>query len=111
MNIKGKIIQVMDEQNGESAKGPWRKKEYILETEGEYPKQVCFMAWNDKIDAFAINEGDVTDVSFNLKSREYNGRWYTDVEAWKVTKGTGMSPLPPGRPDNMVDELDDDIPF
>jgi len=107
MNLQGKIIQVMDEQSGESAKGPWRKQEYILETDGQYPKQICFMAWNDKINEFSIEKGHVVDVGIDLESREYNGRWYTDVKAWKVTKRA----LPDGKPDNIDDELDDDIPF
>ena len=77
MNIKGKIVQIVDEQSGESAKGPWRKQEYILETDGQYPKQICFMVWNDKIDEFAIKENESVDVSIDLESREYNGRWYT----------------------------------
>ena len=70
MNIKGKIVQIVDEQSGESAKGPWRKQEYILQTEGQYPKQICFMAWNDKIDEFAIKENESVDVSIDLESRE-----------------------------------------
>ena len=111
MNIKGTIIQVMEEQSGESAKGPWRKQEYVLETEGQYPKKVCFIAWGDKIDEWSMQEGHVVDVGIDLESREYNGRWYTDVKAWKVTKDLAMSPLPPSKPDNMADELDDDIPF
>ena len=86
MELSGKIIQVLPEKSGESARGPWRKQEYILETEGQYPRQVCFMAWSGKIDEFAIKEGENLVVSIDLESREYNGRWYTDVKAWKVTR-------------------------
>ena len=86
MEINGKIIELLPEQSGESAKGPWRKQEYILETEGQYPKKVCFMAWSDKIDEFAIKERESLVVSVDLESREYNGRWYTDVKAWKVSR-------------------------
>ena len=111
MNLQGKIIQVIDEQSGESAKGPWRKQEYVLETDGQYPKKVCFMAWNDKIDEFAIKAGHVVDVGIDLESREYNGRWYTDVKAWKVTNDATVSPLPDDKPDNIDDDLGDDIPF
>ena len=86
MELSGKIIQVLPEKSGESARGPWRKQEYILETEGQYSKQVCFMAWSDKIDEFAIKEGENLVVSIDLESREYNGRWYTDVKAWRVER-------------------------
>jgi len=94
MEINGKIIKLLSEQSGESAKGPWRKQEYILETEGQYPKKVCFMAWGDKIGEFAIKEGANLVVSIDLESREYNGRWYTDVKAWKVSRdGVGADNL------------------
>ena len=86
MELSGKIIQLLPEKSGESARGPWRKQEYILETDGEYSKQICFMAWSDKIDEFAIQEGEKLIVSIDLESREYNGRWYTDVKAWKVAR-------------------------
>jgi hypothetical protein len=86
MEINGKIIDLVPEKSGQSANGLWRKQEYVLETEGQYPKKVCFMAWSDKIDEFAIKEGENLVVSVDLESREYNGRWYTDVKAWKVTR-------------------------
>lgn len=86
MELNGKIVQLLPEKSGESAKGPWRKQEYIIETEGQYPKQVCFMVWSDKIDEFAIKEGEQLIVSVDLESREFNGRWYTDVKAWKIDR-------------------------
>ncbi len=86
MEITGKIVDILEEKSGQSAKGTWRKQEYILETEGQYPKKICFMAWGDKIDQFGIKRGDNLVVSVDLESREFNGRWYTDVKAWKVTQ-------------------------
>ena len=119
MEINGKIIELLPEKSGESAKGPWRKQEYILETEGQYPKKVCFMAWSDKIDEFAIKEGESLVVSVDLESREYNGRWYTDVKAWKVTRaGASADNVPFNTPEEFNTTqpesphlLDDDIPF
>ena len=109
MNLQGKIVEVREEQSGESAKGPWRKQEYILETDGQYPKQICFMAWNDKIDEFAIKQNESVDVSIDLESREYNGRWYTDVKAWKVAKDASSGFQP--QPEDKGDILDDEITF
>ena len=110
MNLIGKIVQVMDETSGESAKGPWRKQEYVLETDGKYPKQVCFIAWGEKIDEWAIKEGETLDVSFDLESREYNGRWYTDVKALNVAKYTSISTHDVLNGNGFQPE-DDDIPF
>ena len=86
MEISGKIVEILSEKKGQSAKGPWRKQEYILKTDGQYPKNICFMAWADKIDEFSIELGENLIVSVDLESREYNGRWYTDVKAWKVAR-------------------------
>jgi len=122
MELTGKIIQLLEEKSGESAKGSWRKQEYILETGDQYPKKVCFMAWSDKIDEFAINEGETVTVSIDLESREYNGRWYTDVKAWKVSRGNSdayaQSPEAPSSEmpqtfgdDNLSDFTGDKVPF
>ena len=86
MEIKGKIVELLQEKSGQSVNGEWRKQEYILETRGQYPKKICFTAWGDKIDQFSIQQGDMVEVSVDLESREYNGRWYTDVKAWRVSK-------------------------
>ncbi len=119
MEINGKIIELLEEKSGQSANGTWRKQEYILETESQYPKKVCFMAWGDKIDEFAIKVGESLVVSVDLESREYNGRWYTDVKAWKATRaGAEAGYIPTSAPDgpNASEgegsySFDDDIPF
>ena len=86
MEILGKIIELLPEKSGQSANGEWRKQEFILETEAQYPKKICFMVWGDKIDEFKIQQGESLEVSIDVESREYNGRWYTDVKAWKVSR-------------------------
>ena len=86
MEISGKIIELLPEKSGQSANGEWRKQEFILETEAQYPKKICFMVWGDKIDDFKIQQGENLSVSIDIESREYNGRWYTDVKAWKVSR-------------------------
>ncbi|MDJ0653591.1 MAG: DUF3127 domain-containing protein [Xanthomonadales bacterium] len=118
MELTGKIIQVLPEQSGTSQRGPWRKQEYIIEVPGDYPKQVCFMAWGDKIDEFGIQEGQELTVHFDLQSREYNGRWYTDVKAWRVQAASDDGPgdaadagPPPELRDEPPPEFDDDVPF
>ena len=117
MEINGKIIELLPEKSGQSANGIWRKQEYILETNSQYPKKVCFMAWGDKIDQFAIKQGESLVVSVDLESREYNGRWYTDVKAWKVSRGDAQEYSEPN-PQTNTDEFpnnwghsDNDIPF
>ena len=120
LEISGKIIEILEVKSGQSANGEWRKQEYVLETEAQYPKKVCFMAWGDKIDQFNIQKGETVEVSIDLESREYNGRWYTDVKAWKVSRDDATAGSPPPFADqdryapSSVDSSpigNDDIPF
>ena len=87
MEITGEIIECLPVKSGQSTNGEWRKQEYVLQTDGQYPKKSCFRAWGEKSEQFAIKEGETVQVSIDLESREYNGRWYTDVKAWRVSRG------------------------
>lgn len=118
MEINGKIVQVLEEQKGTGRNGPWRKQDYILETKSQYPKKLCVTVWGDKIDQFAMQPGDEVNLGIEIESREYNGRWYTDVRAWKAQKqGSANAPEPvqyPNNPDvaSFGGENDDDtLPF
>jgi hypothetical protein len=94
MEISGKIIAVLPLATGEGKNGTWRSQDYVLETADQYPKKVCFNFFGDKIDQFPMAIDDVVTVSFDLESREYNGRWFTSVRAWKADKNsTGSAPV------------------
>lgn len=88
MEITGKIIQVLPEVGGVSKAGnEWKKQEYVLETHDQYPKKVCFQIFGaDKIAQAAIQPGEELTVSFDIDSREYQGRWFTSINAWKVDR-------------------------
>jgi len=87
MEISGKIIAVLPIATGQGKNGTWRSQDYVLGTADQYPKKVCFNLFNDKIDQFPLAIDDVVTASFDVESREYNGRWYTTIRAWKVEKG------------------------
>jgi hypothetical protein len=97
MEITGQIIQLLPEVTGTGRSGnSWRKQEFILETRGQYPRKVCMSLWGDKIDQFALQSGAEITASVELESREYNGRWYTDVRAWKIAAAhNGVGPAAP----------------
>lgn len=84
MNIKAKLTQLLPIQIGMSKNGQWRKQDIIVETDGQYPKKICISIWGDKINEKQLIIGNNLDISFELESREYNGKWYTDVKAWKI---------------------------
>ena len=117
LQIVGNVTQILEEQSGTSKNGPWRKQDFILETEGQYPKQVCITQWGDNIEKFGVQEGERLTVHIDLQSREYNGRWYTDVKAWRVEREQEVydqshpmgDPVPMEPPSES--DLDDDLPF
>lgn len=81
MNISGKVIQVFAEVKGEGKNGPWVKQDFIIETDDQYPKKVCISVWNNKINVKDLIPGELVDIEILIESREYNGKWYTDVKA------------------------------
>lgn len=84
MNISGKVVQVLPIQTGTSKAGnPWQKQEVVLEQGGKYPRKVCISLFGDNV-AKIPQVGQVVMVSVDLESREFNGRWYTDVRAWNI---------------------------
>ncbi len=88
LEIKCRLVSKLPVQNGSSARGPWSKQDFIVETIETYPRKVCMNVWGaDKVSEItAYNEGDELMVSVNIESREFNGRWYTDVRAWRIQK-------------------------
>jgi hypothetical protein len=103
MDITGRLIQVLQEQGGEGKNGnKWAKCDFVIETQEKFPKKVCLTAWNDLIGTvkgFPIDSE--IKASFDISSREYNGKWYTDVKAWKVEPSSGGgSPSAPSRNTN-----------
>ncbi|MBN1340839.1 MAG: DUF3127 domain-containing protein [Bacteroidales bacterium] len=118
MEITGRIIQFLPEVKGEGKNGPWKKQEFIIETQEQYPKKVCISSWNDKAGLSNFSENDMVTVGINIESREYNGRWFTDVRAWRMAKADqpgvpqGENPVY-SEPDEalMNDNPTDDLPF
>ena len=81
MAIRGKVIFVGQPENGTSKAGkPWSKQMFAIETEGQYPKKVAFGVMNGKI---TMNMGDIVEVEVDAQSREYQGKWYTELTAWR----------------------------
>ena len=115
MELKGKVLQILPAQTGMGKKGQWKKQEFIVETQAQYPKKVCLSVWGDKIDQFNLSAGEIVNVSVDLESREYNGRWYTEARAWKIEKGTAVSvsapPIGEEPFETSAKGASDDLPF
>lgn len=90
MEIVGKITQVLPLQQGVSKTSgkDWQLQGYVLETQEQYPRKVHFEIFGeDRIKSNPCQLDDVVTVSFDIESREFNGRWYTSIRAWKVVQG------------------------
>ena len=113
MELKGKIVQILAAQTGMGKKGQWKKQEFVVETQSQFPKKVCLSAWGDKIDQFNLAVGDTVNVSVELESREYNSKWYTEARAWKVEKSSSGSMAPPVGEEPFTPDAaaSDDLPF
>lgn len=100
MDIVGKIIQVLPVQEGVSKTGnPWKVQSYVLETQEQYPRKVCFEIFGEeRIKNNLCNIDDLVTVSFDIESREFNGRWYTSIRAWRVQQGDQTATQPVAAP-------------
>lgn len=125
MEVIGKIIVALPEVSGNSKAGnPWKKREYVLETQESYPKKIFFDFFGERADQYPLQVGDTIKLSFDIESREYQGRWYTSIRGWKSEPATTAAngvPTPPA-PQNAFPEpmapaapaaasATDDLPF
>lgn len=134
MELQGKIIAVLPERSGVSARGEWKTQDYVIETHDAYPKKMVFNVFGaDRISRFNIQAGQEVTVSFDIDAHEYQGRWYNSIRAFDVRQvdpasvgmqsgvvaGSAFGPAPevaaqaatPAQPAAPVEDKVDDLPF
>ena len=85
MELQGKVIAVLPERSGVSARGEWKSQSFVIETIEQYPKQMVFDVFGaDRLAQFNIKSGDEINVSFDITAHEYQGRWFNNIRAWNV---------------------------
>ena len=128
MQITGKAIAALPVKSGVSKKTgeQWQSREYVIETQEQYPKKMCFEVFGtDKLKEFNIRNNDLIKVHFDITAREYNGKWYNSIRAWKVehvnpeggtanqvsapAQQAAPAPAPAAAP--TTKEIEDDLPF
>jgi hypothetical protein len=119
LKVKGVVLEVLKPESGTSKAGKeWSKQEFVIETaEDQYPKKICFTLFGDKTSLIqGLEAQQEVDVSFNLESREYNGRWFHNINAWKIEvdaasqqrqEAPPITEIPP----EPAGKNDDDLPF
>ena len=134
MELQGKVIAVLPEKSGVSARGEWKAQSFVIETHEQYPKKLCFDVFGaDRLAQFNIQSGEELLVSFDIDAHEYQGRWYNSIRAFDVRQvdpasvgmqpgvvaGSAFGPAPevaapaatPAQPAAPVEDKVDDLPF
>ena len=119
MQLKGKLIQLTPLQTGIGKNGEWKKQDVIIQTEGQYPKKVCVSIWGDKINNNVLQVDKNLVIDFEIESRSFNDRWYTNIKAWRITSAELEYEKTPklSNTDNAFksfldsEEGDDELPF
>ena len=120
-DTEGKLFSMMPEQTGTGKNGVWSKRDFVIETTDQYPKKLCFSAWGDKGDILkTLDTGAKVKVTFIPESREFNGKWYTDLKVWKIEgdaagHNSGASGHSQAGTDKFIstpeDDISSDLPF
>jgi hypothetical protein len=123
MQVIAKLLQKLPLQTGQGKNGTWQKQDIIVETDGQYPKKICLSLWGDKFSNITLTEQQTYKFDIDLESREFSGRWFTDVKAWRIeafdasthpqtTNNTNnLGNLPPLSGFDQTNDDDGDLPF
>lgn len=117
LSVKGRITNVLEVESGTSKAGKeWRKQSFVIDTGAQFNPSVCFSLFgDDKINMLRdFGSGQEVEVAFNVSSREFNGKWYHNIDAWKITAAGQAMSSENAAPAPAIDDApaeDDDLPF
>lgn len=94
MEFEGIVYKILPPTSGTSARGEWKRQDVVFELPQEFSRKICVTFFNKDQDVAQLREGMTCNVSVNVESREYNGRWYTDVRAWRIQPKQAEQPAP-----------------
>lgn len=113
LQVTGTITKILEVEKGTSKAGKeWQKINFVIDTKAEFNPEVCFQIFGEeKVENFTkYNKvGNEVDVSFNVSSREFNGKYYHNLDAWKVFKAEADTSTPETAKVAMAEESD--LPF
>ncbi len=85
MDFEGKVLEILPPVSGQSARGTWERQTVVFEQPNkQYGKELAVTFMNKAQEVANLHVGESYLVSFDIESRNYQGRWYTDVRAWRV---------------------------
>lgn len=87
MEMTGVVIAILPERSGVSQRGEWKSQQFVIETQEQYPKHLCFEVFGaDRIAQFNIKGGETITVQFDIDARQYQDRWFNSIKAWNVIR-------------------------
>ncbi|KIA89592.1 DUF3127 domain-containing protein [Kaistella jeonii] len=86
MQITVKLANILPKQSGTGKNGEWKKQDLVFETQDQFPKKICISFWGDKLQNISLRESETFTIDFDVESREYNGKWFTDLKGWKIVQ-------------------------
>lgn len=99
MEFEGIVYKILPVTRGTSSRGEWQRQDVVFEVPSEFSRKICVTFFNKESDVAKLREGAAYTVSVNVESREYNGRWYTDIRAWRLQPKQTQAPAMPPMPD------------
>lgn len=93
MEMTGVVIAILTERSGTSQRGEWKSQSFVIETQEQYPKHLCFEVFGaDRITQFNIKCGETITVQFDIDARQYQDRWFNSIKAWNVIRPGQQAP-------------------
>jgi len=134
LEVEGKLIKKLDPRSGVSASGTnWTSQDFVIEIPGQYPQLAVFNVYGDRVQLSQYNEGEYIKVSFDIRGREYQGKYYNTLNCWKIERPSadnsnggvqqggsvaphgGTAPSAPTQPTGPAEQgtpqQSDDLPF
>lgn len=100
MEFEGTVYRIMPITKGTSARGDWQRQDVIFDYSdgGNFTRKMCVTFFNRPDDVAKLREGARYQVSVNIDAREYNGRWFTDIRAWRLQPVVEQETAPQAAP-------------
>ena len=97
MEMTGVVIAILPERSGTSQRGEWKSQSFVIETQEQYPKHLCFEVFGaDRIAQFNIKGGETITVQFDIDARQYQDRWFNSIKAWNIIRPGQQAPVQGG---------------
>ncbi|MEG1635181.1 MAG: DUF3127 domain-containing protein [Rikenellaceae bacterium] len=100
MEIEGTVYAILPQVSGQSSRGSWVRQEMVIEFKsGEFNKKLSLSFWGDKTNQLAnLKQGEMVKAFFDLESREFNGKWFTTAQTWKIERSIPQNEAMQGVP-------------